>query len=183
MVVAIYVYLAVAFLVAIMAMRRGRIGWRWFTAAVLLSPLVAVVVLALLPRVRPVHPGLVRRGPKWPLNTIPMPADAGIRIIRHADLRRTPCDILINGAIVGTVDPDSVIELRVPSGHLRVEARMDWAESRPLMVRTAPGNRVDLEISHRSGSLVTFWAKIFPTDTYLSLRRVPAPTTAAHQAA
>jgi len=178
MVVAIYIYLAVAFLVAVMAMRRGRIGWRWFTAAVLLSPLLAGVVLILLPRVRPVHPGLVRRGPRWPLNTIPMPADAGIRIIRHADTRLVPCDILINGAVVGAIDPDSAIELRVPSGRLRVEARMGLAESRPLMVRTAPGNRIDLELIHRSDTL---WSKLFPTDTHLSLR--PMAVSPAHQAA
>jgi hypothetical protein len=178
MVVAIYIYLAVAFLVAVMAMRRGRIGWRWFTAAVLLSPLLAGLVLILLPRVRPVHPGLVRRGPRWPLNTIPMPADAGIRIVRHADRRLVPCDILINGAIVGAVDPDSAIELRVPSGHLRVEARMALAESRPLMVRTAPGNRIDLELIHRSDTL---WSKLFPTDTHLLLR--PMTAAPAHQAA
>jgi hypothetical protein len=180
MVVAIYVYLAVAFLVAIVAIRRGRIGWRWFTASVLLSPLLAGLLLILLPRVRAVHPGLVRRGRKWPLNTIPMPADAGIRIIRHADTQLVPCDILINGAVVGAVDPDSVIELRVPSGQLRVEARMAWAESPPLTVRTMPGNRIDIELIHRKD---TIWSKIFPTDSHLALRRVDATPIAAHQVA
>ena len=54
MVVAIYVYLAVAFLVAIVAIRRGRIGWRWFTASVYCRRCWRAVA-HLLPRVRPVH--------------------------------------------------------------------------------------------------------------------------------
>jgi hypothetical protein len=177
MVAAIYVYLAVCFLVAIVAIRRGRTGWRWFTASLLLTPLLPGLLLILLPRVRPVHPGL-RHGPKWPLNTIPMPADAGIRIIRHPDPQLVPCDILINGAVVGAVDPDSIIELRVPSGRLRIEARMALAESPPLTVWTVPGNRIDLELIHRKD---TIWSKIFPTDTHLALRRLePAPE---HEAA
>ena len=91
MVLAIYVYLAVAFLVAIIAMMRGRIGWRWFMASVLLSPLLAGLMLILLPRVRPVHrvwSGVAGNGRSTSFRCPPIPASAlsatPMRGSRHA---------------------------------------------------------------------------------------------------
>ena len=50
------------------------------------------------------------------------------QIVRHsgyADFLRS-YTISINGAEVGTIARNSVLDLRVPSGPVTIEARLDW---------------------------------------------------------
>ena len=46
----IYLYFVLAFLVALIAVNRGRIGWRWFLIALFASPLIAGLLVLALPR-------------------------------------------------------------------------------------------------------------------------------------
>lgn len=179
----IYLYFVLALLVAVIAKIRGRAGWAWFLVALFMSPLIAGLLVLALPR---------QRAGQWyarwdehalPPGVVPMPADSTIRIIRRAGLadEARPCEIFVNGAAVGIVEPDSALDFPVPSGLLTVEARIEWADSRPLTIKTAPGQRVDLELSRRGGPWLALWARAFPTENYLALTQrafTPAAQTA-----
>ena len=63
-----------------------------------------------------------------------------LRLVRgsgYADwLRRYK--IFINGAQVGTIARDAILDLEVPSGPLTIEARIDWGRSQPLTIEVTP---------------------------------------------
>jgi hypothetical protein len=173
----IFLYLMLAVAVAFIAMIRDRRGLPWFFTALFLSPLIAGLLVMALPRGRGAYWYADLEHQPLPPGVVPMPADAKIRIIRKLG-RDEPraCEIFVNGAEVGIVEPGSIIDFRVPSGRLQVEACIDWAESTPLKVETRPGQRIDIEVANHGGKFLKAWSRAFPTDRYLSLRRLPAAT-------
>lgn len=173
----IFLYFLLAFLIGIMAAVRGRMAWPWFVLGLFLTPLIAGLVLVSLPNLSDARWYAEWEDKPLPRGIIPMPTNARIKIIRrfaHADDHR-PCEIFVNGAEVGTVGPASVAEFPVPSGRLTIEACIDWAESPPLTVEPAPGQRIDIEVSNSGGPLLALWTKAFPTGGYLTLRPMRHP--------
>jgi hypothetical protein len=171
----IYLYFILTIVVAMIASIRGRAAWPWFLAAIFLSPVIAGLLVLALPRQKPAFWYSEWDEQPLPRGLVPMPANSKIRIIRHIGKpdQQRPCEIYVNGADIGAVEPGTIIDFPVPSGRLIVEARIAWAESRPLTVNTIPGQRVDIEVSNQGGPLLALWARALPTDRYLALRRVP----------
>ena len=172
----IYLYLLLAVLVAIMAAIRGRPAWLWFLIAVFTTPLIAGLVVMALPQLAnaPVADTRQRElDPPVP-QSVPMPCDSTIRIIRPSSFtdRFRPYRILVNGALVGTVHRDSVVDFHVPCGRLVVEACIDWGRSQPVAIETKPRGRVDLEVHNRWGPVFAIAAMIGRSGRYLSLRQV-----------
>ena len=96
-----------------------------------------------------------------------------VRGSRYADwLRRYK--IYINGAQVGTIARNSVLDLEVPSGPLTIEARLDWGRSQPLTIEATPGERIEIEVLNHWGALLALWGSTFGFRTYLTLKRLPA---------
>ena len=99
-----------------------------------------------------------------------------LRVIRLSSFseRRHPYEIFINGAFIGTLARNRVIEFRVPSGSLVVEVRTGRVGSRPLMVETSPERNVEIEVWNRGGTLRAIWAATLGSDEFLALRQRPA---------
>ena len=100
-----------------------------------------------------------------------------LRIVRRsefADLLRS-YKIFVNGAAVGSVARNSVLDLEVPSGPLTIEARVDWGRSRPLAVEAVPGKKIEIEVSNHWGALLALWGVTFGYRSYLTLQQLPAP--------
>jgi hypothetical protein len=112
-----------------------------------------------------------------------MPAGdkCALRIIRRsqfADYLRS-YRIFVNGAQVGTIARDSVLDLQVPSGPLTLEARLDWGRSRPLAIDTRPGQKIEVEVSNTWGALLALWGVTFGFRSYLTLTQLNAASTDA----
>ena len=106
-------------------------------------------------------------------------ATCKLRIIRHggsADFLRS-YKIIVNGSEVGIIAKESVLDIEVPSGPLRIEARIDWGRSRPLLIEAAPDQRIEIEVSNHWGLLLSLWAITFGSGSYLVLKRLPVATT------
>jgi hypothetical protein len=99
-----------------------------------------------------------------------------LRLVRrsgYADwLRRYK--IFINGAQVGTIGRNAVLDLEVPSGPFTIQARVDWGRSRPLTIEATPDRRIEIEVSNHWGALLALWGITFGSRTYLTLKRLPA---------
>jgi len=111
---------------------------------------------------------------------MPTNALSKLRIIRrsgYADSLRS-YKIIVNGSKVGTIARDSVLDVEVPSGPLRIEARIDWGRSRPLLIDAAPDQRIDIEVANHWGALLALWAVTFGLGSYLILTRLPVGGTA-----
>jgi len=173
----LYLYFVLSFLVGIIASIRGRPGWRWFFIAVFTTPLVAGLLVMALPRQLP---PLETRSPP----VVPMRADSTIRVIRlpSSSDKLRPYRIFINGAEVGEVVDNSIVDFHVPSGELAVEARIDWGASLPLLIELPPGGRVNVDVSNRWGPVFGLWAMLFRRRRYLKLTQVPAEPGAARRA-
>ena len=73
-----------------------------------------------------------------------------VRRFGYADWLRS-YKILINGARVGKIARNSVLDLKVPIGPLTIKARIDWARSRPLTIVATPNQKI--EVSNRRGTI------------------------------
>lgn len=176
MVALVYLYLVAAVLVAIMGKIRGRRAWRWFLIALAITPLAAGILVVVLPPLPP--PPL----PPSEDDEEP-PIEATLRVIRRSsalDALR-PYLIYVNGAELGSVAQDSVVDFQVPSGPLLIEAYCDWAGSPPLTVEVAPNDRIDIEVANAWRPMRALWTFAFRPNSYLTLRQLP--TTEAAQAA
>ena len=105
-------------------------------------------------------------------------ATCTLRIIRHGEFRDflRSYKIIVNGSAVGTIGRDSVLDIEVPSGPLKIEARIDWGRSRPLLIEATPDQRIDVEVSNHWGPLLALWAITFGSDSYLILKQLPVAT-------
>ncbi|MEJ2432384.1 MAG: hypothetical protein P8Y53_04165 [Pseudolabrys sp.] len=179
----IYLYLALAIAVAILAKIRGRPAWLWFLIAVFATPLIGGLVVMALPRLARVAASDEPYQEPYigGSQIVPMPANSTIRVIRLGGFtdRFRPYRIRVNGALVGTVPRNCVVDFHVPSGELVVEACIDWGGSRPLMIETEPGSRVDLEVRNRWGPVLAVGAMIVGARHYLDLRPAPGARAGA----
>lgn len=95
-----------------------------------------------------------------------------VRVVRHSGyadtLRRYK--IHVNGEVVGSIARNSVLDLKVPSGPVTIEASIDWGRSEPLVVACSPGRPIVLEVANRWGVLLGFWAVSFGRKSYLVVR-------------
>jgi hypothetical protein len=166
----LYLYILLAFLVALLAQIRGRAGWRWFFIGIFATPLIAGLLVMALPRQQ--SPAVLSELPLLSEEELAR-GNSTLRIIRPATQvdRFRPYSIYVDGALAGAVVPNNVSDFRVPSGTLVIEARSDWGASPPLLVNTAPGHRVDIEVSNRWGPS-RLWAILFSSDRYLTLRNL-----------
>jgi len=87
---------------------------------------------------------------------------------RIAMLRRYR--ILVDGRPAATVGRNETVELTVPAGTHRVEARIDWLSSEPLDIALADGEQVVVECSAHPNPLVLWWYTIRRRKGYLRLR-------------
>ncbi len=97
-----------------------------------------------------------------------------VKIVRrggYADFIRGYA-IDINDRQVGTIMRNSVLELEVPSGPLKIEARIDWGRSEPLYIEAPAGKTVAIEVANHWGALLAIWAITFGSKSYLTLKQL-----------
>ena len=73
-----------------------------------------------------------------------------------------------------------MLNIEVPSGALNIEARVDWLRSRPLLIEATPDQKIEIEVSNRTGGLwaITLWATTFGFRSSLVLEQLPNATIA-----
>jgi hypothetical protein len=79
--------------------------------------------------------------------------------------------IFINDELVGTLDRNAVLNREVPSGQLKIEARIDWAKSQPLIVDVAPEQTIEIEVSNRWNPMLAVWGATFGSQNYFTLKK------------
>jgi hypothetical protein len=105
---------------------------------------------------------------------MPTGATSKLTIIRHhgyADRLRS-YKIFVNDEHVGNVGCDSVLDLEVPSGAVKVQARIDWGRSQPLVMNAAPNRTIEVEVSNHWGLPQALWAITFGCRSYLLLKEL-----------
>ena len=105
-----------------------------------------------------------------------MPAASACRlkVIRrsgYADYLRS-YKILVNGAQVGIIARNGVLDVEVPSGQITIEARVDWGRSQALAVEAVPNQTIEIEVANNWGALLALWAITFGSRTYLTLKNL-----------
>ena len=78
--------------------------------------------------------------------------------------------ILVDGRPVGRLDPRGRLDVTVPPGFHRIEARVDWCRSRPMDIDLRPGEAVGVEVTNTYGAILALWAITFGMFDYLTLR-------------
>jgi hypothetical protein len=171
----IYLYFVLAVLVAIMASIRGRSAWRWFLIALFITPLISGLLVMALPQQPRISGSCDDLGLASAADATLAPADCTIRVIRLSGYldRRSAYEIFVNGARIGIITHDSVVDFNVPCGTLLIEARSGWGGSRPLTVNVAPEHSAEIEVSNRWGPLLAIWAVTFRRGSYLTVRELP----------
>jgi hypothetical protein len=170
----IYLYFLLAVLIGIVASARGRAWWRWFLISLFITPVLSGLLVLVLPREHLGHRFAEHFGfgPSYQIEAAP--ADSTLRVIRLSSFseRQHPYEVFINGAFIGTLVRNRVIEFRVPSGSLVVEVRTGRVGSRPLMVEASPDRKVEVEVWNRGGKLRAIWAATLGSDDeFLALRQ------------
>lgn len=80
--------------------------------------------------------------------------------------------ILVNGTEVGAIARNSVIDFQVPTGRLKVSARIDWSRSQPIMIDAKPDKIIEIEVSHTRSALLGLWSITFGSGSYLTLKQI-----------
>lgn len=169
----IYLYFLLAILIGIIATTRGRSWWRWFLISLFITPLIAGLLIMVLPSEHAVY-ALFDYQPE------PRYADCLLRIIRlsnHSE-RLRPYDVFIDGALIGTISRNRVADFRVPSGTYVIEIRTGRIGSRPLMIETRPDHTVEIEVWNSGGTLRAIWASTLGSDEFLTIRQRPMASPA-----
>jgi hypothetical protein len=176
----IYLYFLLAILVGIIASARGRAWWRWFLISLFITPVIAGLLILVLPREPSGHRFLDNFG-IHSHQIAAAPADCILRVIRLSSFseRRHPYEIFINGAFIGALTRSRIIEFHVPPGTLVVEVRTGRTGSRPIMVETSPDREVEIEVWNRGGTLRAIWAATLGSDEFLALRQRATVTASA----
>ncbi len=91
-----------------------------------------------------------------------------IRKPRMVDLFRAYC-IFINGAEVGRLRRGGRMTHETPPGWITVQARIDWCESKPLVLTLKPGDDVALTVVNTFGAWQSNHAITAGADDYLTL--------------
>ena len=169
----IYLYFLLAMLVGIIATGRGRSWWRWFLISLFVTPLIAGLLVLVLPREHSVYFSSEYQGEA-------RPADCLLRIIRLSGYseRLRPYDVLINGALIGTIARNRVVDFRIPSGTYIIEIRTGRLGSRPLMIEAMPNHTIEIEVWNRGGPLRAIWAATLGSDDFLTIRQRPTGSPA-----
>ncbi len=97
-----------------------------------------------------------------------------VRGARYADKFRR-YKIFVDGVFAGTIARDSALDLEMPCGERKIQARIDWGRSPPLLIEVAPNKRNEVEILNPwTGwrSLLLIWAATFGYRSYLKLRQL-----------
>ncbi|MDE5444453.1 hypothetical protein GWG65_23995 [Bradyrhizobium sp. CSA207] len=94
-----------------------------------------------------------------------------VRPSQYADWLRS-YELRVNGTSVGKLARNDALEITVPAGACTIEASIDWGRSHPLIVRTAPGETVEIEVKNRWGAWAALWAISFGRNSYLVLTKV-----------
>jgi hypothetical protein len=180
----IYLYFLLAILVGIIGTARGRAWWRWFLISLFITPVIAGLLVLVLPRQPSGHKFTDNFGISSAHHIEAASADCTLRIIRLSSFseRRHPYEIFVNGAFIGAVKRNRVIEFRVPAGTLVVEIRTGRVGSRPLMIEASPERKVEIEVWNRGGPLRAIWAATLGADEFLAVRQRPTASAAAASA-
>jgi hypothetical protein len=103
-----------------------------------------------------------------------------IRIIRRSQYRDAlrSYKVIVNGLEVGTISRNALLDIEAPSGALRVEARIDWGRSLPLLIDAAPSQNIEIEVSNEWPSGLALWAVTFGFRRYLTLKQLPVANSA-----
>jgi hypothetical protein len=90
-------------------------------------------------------------------------------------LRRFPPVVhdLHQCAEVGTIARNSVLDLRVPSGPVTIEARLDWGGSQPLTIQATSNRKIEVEVFNTWGAWLAIWGVTLGYRRYLTLRQLP----------
>ncbi|MCK1352607.1 hypothetical protein IVB56_16265 [Bradyrhizobium sp. CW7] len=98
-----------------------------------------------------------------------------VRASQYADWLRS-YELWVNGTSVGKLARNGVLEITLPAGACTIEATIDWGRSQPLVVRTTPGQTVEIEVRNRWGAWAALWAISFGKNSYLVLTEVERKT-------
>jgi hypothetical protein len=98
-----------------------------------------------------------------------------VRASQYADWLRS-YELWGNGNSVGKLARNGVLEITLPAGAFTIEATIDWGRSQPLVVRTTPGQTVEIEVRNRWGAWAALWAISFGKNSYLVLTEVERKT-------
>jgi hypothetical protein len=171
----IYLYLILAILVAMIAALRGRVWWRWLLLALFITPLIAGLVVMVLPPETQGYPDPGEYEAASPQEIEAPAPDCTLRIIRMSGYRdrNRRYGIYVNGVCAGVIPLDSVVDFQVPSGQLVVEARAGRGGSAPLLIDATPEQRIEIEVTRRGGELFGIWAEAVGSPTYLVLKQRP----------
>jgi hypothetical protein len=103
-----------------------------------------------------------------------MGAVSKLKVVRHSGYtdKLRSYRIFVNDKHVGNVAQKSVLDLDVPSGAVKVLARIDWCRSQPLVFDAAPNQTIEIEVSNNWGPFLGLWGVIFGSGSYLLLKRV-----------
>lgn len=94
-----------------------------------------------------------------------------IRFVRPSQYvdRLRSYELWVNGTSVGKIARDDALEITTPAGACTIEARIDWCKSQPLIVRTVPGETVEIEVRNKWGPWAFLWGISFGKNSYLIL--------------
>lgn len=78
--------------------------------------------------------------------------------------------IFVNDKLVGTIARGQSVDFKVPAGSAVIEAKLDWAKGKPLVVEASPGKVTTVEVVNEWPPYLALWAITFGRDSYLVLR-------------
>ena len=81
-------------------------------------------------------------------------------------------EIFIDDRMIGSVKPNSVLEIEISSGRHIVRGKVDWGRSKPLEIYVRPGDTVEIEVANHWGAFLALWAITFGAGSYMTLKQV-----------
>jgi hypothetical protein len=174
------IYLLLAIMVAMIATLRNRAWWRWLLLALFLTPLIAGLVVLILPSEPLRYPDFVESGAALPTRSEAQVPNCTLRIIRLSGYRdrNRSYEIYVNGVCIGVIPTDSVVDFHVPSGQLVLEAQTGRGGSDPLLIDATPEMRNEIVVTRRAGTSLGIWAEAIGSPAYLVLKeRPPVPVS------
>ena len=103
------------------------------------------------------------------------PIASKLKIIRPRNIyvdRLRSYKIYVDNMLVGTIAPESVLEVEISSGNHLVHAAVDWCRSKPLNCNITQGQVAQIEVNNHWGALLSIWAITFGMGSYLKLKLI-----------